>query len=118
VLDGLKRFVADRLPADARVQYEVFGLAPAIEVPTDSAWVRGARATLAEEFGRDPVMMGCGGSIPVVDSLRRILGMDSLLVGFGLEDDRPHSPGEKFELRCFQRGIRSHIRMLAKLAGL
>jgi len=64
-------------------------------------------------FGREPLLMGCGGSIPVVDSLRRVLGMDSLLVGFGLDDDQPHSPGEKFELRSFQRGIRSHIRMLA-----
>jgi len=118
VLDGFKRFVAERLPADARVAYEVFGLAPAIDVPTDSSWVRGARAALAEEFGREPLLMGCGSSIPVVDSLRRVLGMDSLLVGFGLDDDQPHSPGEKFELRSFQRGIRSHIRMLAKLADL
>jgi acetylornithine deacetylase/succinyl-diaminopimelate desuccinylase-like protein len=117
VLDGLKRFVGDRLPADARVEYEVFASASAIEVPTNSVWVRAAGEALADEFGREAVLMGCGGSIPVVDSLRRIVGLDSLLVGFGLEDDQPHSPGEKFDLRCFERGIRSHIRMLGKFAN-
>ena len=116
VLEGLKTFVASRLPPDVRVEYEVLGIAPAIDVPSDSAWIRAAGAALAEEFGRDPILIGCGGSIPVVESLRRIVGLDSLLVGFGLEDDGPHSPGEKFELRCFERGIRSHIRMLGRFA--
>jgi acetylornithine deacetylase/succinyl-diaminopimelate desuccinylase-like protein len=62
-------------------------------------------------------MMGSGGSIPVVTSLRKVLGIDSLLIGFGLDDDQVHSPNEKFEERCFQHGIRSHARLMAKLAG-
>jgi hypothetical protein len=53
----------------------------------------------------------------VVTSLRTVLEIDSLLMGFGLEDDQVHSPNEKFELRCFHHGIRSHIRLLAKFAG-
>jgi acetylornithine deacetylase/succinyl-diaminopimelate desuccinylase-like protein len=52
----------------------------------------------------------------VVESLRRILGLDSLLIGFGLEDDQVHSPNEKFEWRCFHQGMRSHIRLLGALA--
>lgn len=116
VLQGFKAFVNSRLPAGAKVEYDVFGLAQPIEVPTDSRWVGAARAALTDEFGREPVLMGCGGSIPVADSLRRIVGLDSLLVGFGLDDDQPHSPGEKFELRCFERGLRSHIRMLGQFA--
>jgi acetylornithine deacetylase/succinyl-diaminopimelate desuccinylase-like protein len=62
-------------------------------------------------------MMGCGGSIPVVESLHRLLGLDSLLIGFGLTDDQVHSPNEKFELRCLHQGTRSHARFLAGLAG-
>ena len=52
-----------------------------------------------------------------VTSLRSILGVDSLLMGFGLDDDQMHSPNEKFEEVCFHHGIRSHIRLLAKFAG-
>ncbi len=83
----------------------------------ESPWVRAAQAVLAEEYGRPAVLMGSGGSIPVVTSLRTVLGIDSLLMGFGLDDDQVHSPNEKFEQRCFQHGLRSHVRLLAKFAG-
>ena len=82
----------------------------------DSPWVRAAQAALAEEYGKPAVLMGSGGSIPVVTSLRSVLGIDSLLMGFGLDDDQVHSPNEKFEQRCFHHGIRSHVRLLAKFA--
>ena len=59
----------------------------------------------------------CGGGRPVVTLLRPVLGIDSLLMGFRLDDDQVHSPNEKFEQRCFHHGIRSHIRLLAKFAG-
>ena len=62
-------------------------------------------------------MMGCGGSIPVVDTLQRALGLECLLIGFGLNDDQVHSPNEKFEVRCFHKGMRSHARLLGQLAG-
>ena len=83
----------------------------------ESPWVRAAQAALTEEYGKPAVLMGSGGSIPVVTSLRSVLGIDSLLMGFGLDDDQVHSPNEKFEQRCFHHGIRSHIRLLAKFAG-
>jgi acetylornithine deacetylase/succinyl-diaminopimelate desuccinylase-like protein len=79
--------------------------------------VRAAEAALAEEYGRPALLMGSGGSIPVVESFRRTLGIDSLLMGFGLDDDQVHSPNEKFEVRCFHHGIRSHVRLLGKFAG-
>ena len=117
VLAGLRVFLDARLPADAKAEIQVFGASPAIEVPAESRWVRAARAALAEEYGRPAVLMGSGGSIPVVESMRRILGLESLLMGFGLNDDQVHSPNEKFELRCLHQGIRSHARLLAALGG-
>ena len=116
VFEAFKRFVADRTPADARVEMTQFSSAPGVEIPTDSKFVAAAREAMADEYGRPAVLMGSGGSIPVVESMRRILGVDSLLMGFGLADDQVHSPNEKFEWRCFHQGLRSHARLLAKLA--
>jgi acetylornithine deacetylase/succinyl-diaminopimelate desuccinylase-like protein len=112
-----KRFVTDRLPTGATVEFKDFTRSPGIEVNTDSPWVRAAQTILADEYGKPAILMGCGGSIPVVTSLRSVLGLDSLLMGFGLDDDQVHSPNEKFEQRCFHHGIRSHARLLAKFAG-
>ena len=117
VFAAFQRFVAERTPADARVAFELFGSAPGVEIPDGSPWVQAARAALADEFGRPAVTIGSGGSIPVVESMKRLLGLDSLLMGFGLADDQVHSPNEKFEWRCFRHGLRSHARLLAKLAG-
>ncbi len=61
---------------------------------------------------------GCDVSIHDVGSIQRILAFDSLLVGFGLEDDRVHSPNEKFELRCFEMGMKSHAAILSEFAAM
>jgi acetylornithine deacetylase/succinyl-diaminopimelate desuccinylase-like protein len=110
VLAGLEKFLADRTPPDCRVGLTTHGASAAIRVPTDSPYL--------QVYGRAPVLIGMGGSIPAVEAIRRLLGMDSLLVGFGLDDDRIHSPNEKFELVCFERGMRTHARMLDGFARL
>ena len=115
VIEGFRLFMRKRVPADAKVEITVFGRGPGIEIPTDSKFVQAASAALAEEYGRPAVMIGCGGSIPVVETLQRELGLDSLLIGFGLDDDQVHSPNEKFEVTCFRHGMRSHVRLLGKL---
>ncbi len=117
VVASFRAFVDARLPPDAQAAIEVFGTAPGIEVASDGRFIQAARDVLADEYGRPAVLIGSGGSIPVVESMRRLLGMDSLLMGFGLDDDQVHSPNEKFEWRCFHKGLRSHTRLLGKLAG-
>ena len=86
-------------------------------VPSDSPPLRKARQALAEEWGRTAQTIGAGGSIPVVGDLQRRLGIDSLLIGFGLDDDRIHSPNEKYEVRSFHKGVRSWIRILDALGS-
>ena len=117
VLDGFRAFVAARLPPEAAASYRVMFQGRGLEIPAESRWVRGAAAALQAEYGKPPVMMGSGGSIPVVEMMKDVLGLDSLLVGFGLDDDQVHSPNEKFEQRCFHHGIRAHVRLLGRFAG-
>ena len=117
VAEAFRRFVDGLAPADAKVTVEVFNASPGIEIPGGGRFLTAAQAALSDEFGRSAVLIGSGGSIPVVESLRRVLGLDSLLIGFGLDDDQVHSPNEKFEWTCFRRGIRSHARLLGQFAA-
>jgi len=117
VRDAFRKFVRDRLPSDAKVEFNNFGLAPPIQLSYDNPAVVKARAALAAEWGRKAVTVGEGGSIPIVADFKRVLGMDTLMVGFALDDDRVHSPNEKFDLNSFHKGMRSWARILAALAG-
>jgi len=116
IYDSVVRFFESRTPPDCRWEFINHGRAPAIRVPTDSPHLNAARTGLAQIYQRDPVLIGSGGSIPLVGSVENILGINSLLVGFGLDDDRVHSPNEQFELRCFAGGIKSHAAILAQFA--
>ncbi len=117
VMANLKKFFTDRTPPGCRFTFKSYGCSDAVRISTDSPWLAAARSGLKEAFGREAALIGTGGSIPVVGEIRRILGIDSLLVGFGLDDDRVHSPNEKFELACFRRGIYAHAAILGQLAA-
>jgi acetylornithine deacetylase/succinyl-diaminopimelate desuccinylase-like protein len=118
ILAGLREFLDDRTPADCQWEIAVHGLSPALRLAADSPYLAAAKRALEAVFERPPLMVGMGGSIPAVEAIKRLLGMDSLMIGFGLVDDLVHSPNEKFELRCFEAGVRSHTRLLAELAKL
>jgi acetylornithine deacetylase/succinyl-diaminopimelate desuccinylase-like protein len=63
-------------------------------------------------------MLGCGGSIPIVEAFMERLQMNCLLVGYGLNDDCIHAPDEKYNLSSFQKGARSFARMIAGFSSL
>jgi acetylornithine deacetylase/succinyl-diaminopimelate desuccinylase-like protein len=114
---AFRDFVRARVPADCSVEFGNFTSAPAFEVAFDNPALTKARTALAEEWGKKAVTVGAGGSIPIVGDFKTVLGMDTLMVGFALDDDRVHSPNEKYDLKCFHKGIRSWARILAALAG-
>ncbi len=117
IAEKFRDFVRARLPEDCRAEFVSHGASPALQLPFGSEALSRARRALAAEWGKEPVMAASGGSIPIVGSFKRDLKMDSLMVGFGLDDDRVHSPNEKYELTSFQKGARSWARILAALAG-
>lgn len=114
---AFRDYVEARVPDDCTVAFAGHGGSPGIQLPYDSPPLAKARTALEAEWGRPPGLIGMGGSIPVVGEFKRRLGMDSLIVGFGLEDDRIHSPNEKYELTSFHKGIRSWARIIAALAA-
>ena len=116
VRESFRDHIRSALPADCEAVFTAHGGARAISMPTDKPAFEQARRALSEEWGREAAFIGCGGSIPIVGDFRRILGMDTALIGFALEDDRIHSPNEKYDLRSFTGGMRSWARVLAALA--
>ena len=113
---NFRAFVAARIPADCSVEVVTHKGSRALALPHGMPALEAAKGALAEEWGRAPVTIGSGGSIPIVGDFKRTLGLDTLLVGFGLDDDRVHSPNEKYDLQSFHKGTRSWARILAALA--
>jgi acetylornithine deacetylase/succinyl-diaminopimelate desuccinylase-like protein len=114
---AFRAFVRARVPADCKVSFIEHGSGRAIGFPIDAPAFGRTQQALTAEWGKDAVFIGSGGSIPVAHELNQKLGMDVVLTGFALEDDRIHSPNERYELASFHHGIRSWARILAALAG-
>ncbi|SFJ77947.1 Acetylornithine deacetylase/Succinyl-diaminopimelate desuccinylase [Sphingomonas sp. NFR04] len=115
VWEAFQAHVRTRLPEDCTAEFVTRGPGSfAISLASDSGPLAATQGALDAEWGKS-ALLGCGGSIPVVNSIRSILGMDSVMVGFALPDDNIHSPNEKYELKSFHKGIRSWVRILGAL---
>ncbi|TIY11532.1 MAG: M20/M25/M40 family metallo-hydrolase, partial [Mesorhizobium sp.] len=112
---AFQAFVRERIPADCSVDFHPHGGSPAIQLSYDSPFLAKAKDALSDEWPKPAVTTGSGGSIPVVGDFQTYLGIESLLVGFGLDDDRIHSPNEKYEMSSFHKGQRSWARILDAL---
>lgn len=116
IIENFRNFVRERIPADCSVEFVGHKGSRALALPYDMTELTAARSALQDEWGVPPVLIGSGGSIPIVGDFKRTLGLDTLLVGFGLDDDRVHSPNEKYDLTSFHKGTRSWARILDALA--
>lgn len=117
VLESFRNFVRARLPADAQVEFLNHGASNALQLPFGSEALSRAQRALTEEWDKEAVLAGCGGSIPIVGAFKRDLDMDALMIGFALDDDRIHSPNEKYSWTSFHKGARSWARILDALAA-
>ena len=116
IRESFRAYVRSKIPGDCSVEFHEHGGSPAIQLSYDSPVLTKAKTALSNEWPKPALIIGMGGSIPIVGDFQKMLGMESLLVGFGLSDDRIHSPNEKYELRSYHKGIRSWIRVLDALA--
>ncbi|WEF23598.1 M20/M25/M40 family metallo-hydrolase [Paracoccus sp. S3-43] len=103
------------LPPDCSVEFHDHGGSPASVMDTRDPAFAAARRALGDEWGQEAAFIGSGGSIPIAGDFKSILGMDSMLVGFARDDDRIHSPNEKYDVQSFAKGARSWARILAAL---
>lgn len=107
---------AHALPGTRVEVLSVHGAEPVL-IDARGPIVEAAMDALEAEWGKRPVRVREGGSIPIVGTFARVLGVPVLLMGFGLEDDRLHSPNEKLNLSSFHGGVRSVVRFLDRLGA-
>lgn len=111
-----RRHVEDFTPAAVRSFVRKQASAKAAMIDRHHPAMRAAFSAYRTGFGAMPVFLRSGGTIPVIALLRDILGMQTVLMGFALPDDRVHAPNEKFHLPNFFKGIATSIRFLNELA--
>jgi acetylornithine deacetylase/succinyl-diaminopimelate desuccinylase-like protein len=117
IREQFREHIRARVPADCSVKFSGLGGSPAAVISSENRFLAGARKALKQEWDREPVVIGSGGSIPIVSVVKRRLGLESLPIGFARSDNRHHSPNEKYDLSSFHKGIRSWIRVLAELSA-
>jgi acetylornithine deacetylase/succinyl-diaminopimelate desuccinylase-like protein len=117
IASSLRQFLDDHCPLGIELDVAISHGSPGVVVPLDSPYTQAASRAIEKGFGTKPVFIREGGSIPIVTKFRDCLGVDTLLLGWGLDDDNTHSPNEKFCLADFHRGIKASANLWNELAG-
>lgn len=116
--NAFRMWLEDQTPPGCHWELSSFGTANPVIVPTDSPYLEAAKQAVNDGCGKAPVLIREGATIPVVSTFKTALGLDTLLIGFGLNDDNLHSPNEKFELDCYRMGCRTHAALIGTLGTL
>lgn len=116
IRESFQAYVRSKVPDDCTVEFIAKDGSPALRLDFDMPALEKGKKALKDEWNKDAALVGMGGSIPIVGDFKRKLDMDTLLIGFALEDDQIHSPNEKYNLTSFHKGIRSWARVLDELS--
>ncbi|MFW6061552.1 MAG: M20/M25/M40 family metallo-hydrolase, partial [Planctomycetota bacterium] len=115
VIEGLRAYLDRATPPGVSVHMDVHAGARPVMIPRESPVMRAAAAAFEEGFGGRPAFIRCGASVPVTELFQRLLGVEPVLMGFGLPDDNLHAPNEKFELTQLQGGALAVASLLGRL---
>lgn len=114
--DKLEAYLKKICPHSVRLEVFKFSGANPVQVSTDGPWLKAAARAVKTGFGKEPLFTKEGGSIPVVETFKSVLGIDTLLVGFGQQSDNIHSPNERLLIEDFYRGCRTSVALLEELS--
>jgi len=112
----LAAYLTEIAPPTVKVQVRSLHGGEGAIIRRDSPAMKAAFQAYTRSFGREPIFVREGGSIPVIATFQKVLGLETILMGFGLPDDRLHSPNEKLHLPNFYRGIETVIHFMAILS--
>lgn len=115
IAGALEKYIRDRTPKGMKSTLEVGSLNRPVMLKMDSPAMRAGRNALKFAFGAEAAMIRCGASVPVTEMLQRLLAQEAVMMGFGLPDDRLHSPNERFRLEQFYNGAVAAAAVLAEL---
>ena len=118
IAEKVRAHLKKTAPRSVRVSVRELHGGAAWVTPKDQPALEAAGRALERAFGRKPVLVREGGSIPIVADLDRRLKVPAVLMGLGLNDDNLHAPNEKMELDNFYRGIAASAFLMEELAGL
>ena len=119
VIEALvRKHLETHMPPGVTYELITHGVGNPCLVSVDTPGVKAAVKAVEAGFGKAPVFMRGGGSIPVVGLIKKELGVDTLLLGWGQDDDNLHGPNEKFSLADFHKGIKASAHLLAELAAM
>jgi acetylornithine deacetylase/succinyl-diaminopimelate desuccinylase-like protein len=116
ILAAFERRVQELATPGIKVSVSAINVDPAVKIDIDGPGVQAAARAFQRGFGAEPVFVRMGGSIPVMSAFQEALGVELVAAGFGLPDDRLHSPNEKFDLSQFEGGIKTTAAMLEEFA--
>lgn len=117
ILRLLKKHLQSICPKTMRLHFEAGHSGKAYLTAPDGPFAKAALDALEMAFGHQPILMREGGSIPIVNEFKQVLGVDTLLLGLGLPDDNAHSPNEKMSLTAFTKGMHMSAELWQNLAA-
>ncbi|UCD18419.1 MAG: M20/M25/M40 family metallo-hydrolase, partial [Candidatus Zixiibacteriota bacterium] len=116
ITDKLEQYLRKICPKTVTCEVVRHGGAAAVVVPTDGPWLAAAGRAIKSGFGVEPLYTKEGGSIPIVGTFKSALGLDTLLLGWGQNDDNAHSPNERFSVDDFERGCYTALALIDEIS--